>query len=357
MSRLAEALRRRIARDGPLTVADFMAAALGDPEHGYYLRRDPFGAGGDFVTAPEVSQMFGETIGVWAAHMWTLLGRPDPVLLVEPGPGRGTLMADALRAVRAALPAFAAAARVHLVETSPALRARQRATLAGEDIVWHDTLAAIPPGPTVLIANEFFDALPIRQYEKTPQGWRERLVGADGAGAFVWQHGAEDAEAAIPARLRASAPGTIVERAPARAEAAAAIAARLAAAPGCALIVDYGHEGPAAGDTVQAVRGHAYADPLDAPGEADLTAHVDFAALAEAARAAGAAAYGPLSQAAFLGALGIGARAEALAAARPDRAGEIELQLARLVAPEQMGALFRVLALTSPGAPAPPPFA
>lgn len=355
---LAARLRRRIARHGPLTVAGYMDIALADPAHGYYRTRDPLGTAGDFVTAPEVSQMFGEIIGLWAAHMWTVLGRPAPVALIEPGPGRGTLMADMLRAAGAAMPDFVAAAHVHLVETSPALRARQRAALAASSrpVRWHDELADVPAGPSILIANEFFDALPVRQFRQTAAGWRERLVGTDGTGAFVWLTGETDATDMVPAPLRDAAAGTVVELSPARAAAAAALAARLVAAPGCALIVDYGYAGPAAGDTFQAVRGHAYADPLADPGSADLTAHVDFAALAAAAHAAGARAHGPLPQARFLGELGIGARAERLKAARPDRAAAIELDLARLVAPEQMGALFKALALTSPGLAPPPPF-
>lgn len=352
-------LQARIAADGPIPLDAYMAACLTDPAHGYYLSADPFGRGGDFVTAPEVSQLFGEIVGAWCAHMWEAIGRPAPVPLIELGPGRGTLMADMLRAARA-LPAFAEAIEVHLVEASPKLRAVQAASLAplGAAPLWHDDLDAIPPGPCLVVANEFFDALPIRQHVRRAGTWRERAVGLDDAGTLCWTEIApRQTTAELDAAFPDVAEGTIVETSPARTEMARQIARRLAQAPGVALIIDYGYAGPIAGDSFQAVRRHAYADPLKAPGEADLTAHVDFAALAESARKAGAAAFGPLPQGMFLEQLGIALRADRLAAARPDKRAELEAGLSRLVSPDQMGSLFKCLALASLGLPAPPPFA
>lgn len=356
---LLEEIRRRIETGGPISVADYMELALGDPAHGYYATRDPFGVKGDFITAPEVSQMFGEIVGLWAAETWHALGRPSPFALVELGPGRGTLMADMLRASRV-VPGFADAARVHLIENSPTLRDRQRANLqeTAVPVSWHESLASVPAGPMIAIANELFDALPVHQFVRAQCGWRERAIALDPAGRLVWQTAETEAETETdPAVLRDAAEGAIVEVSPRRAALAKEIGARLVQAGGAALIIDYGYSGPAAGDTLQAVRGHAYANPLSDPGEADLTAHVDFAALCEAARAAGARCYGPITQAEFLTALGIAVRAEKLKAARPDQAVEIDAALARLTGPEQMGVLFKAATFTGPDGPPPPPFA
>jgi NADH dehydrogenase [ubiquinone] 1 alpha subcomplex assembly factor 7 len=354
---LAELLARRIAADGPLTIAAYMAEALGHPAHGYYITRDPLGATGDFTTAPEISQMFGEMIGAWCAERWQAMGRPDPVLLVELGPGRGTLMADALRVLER-VPGLATALRLHLVETSPALRARQRAALGARPAHWHDRLDSVPDGPLLLVANEFFDALPIRQLVRTEAGWAERCVGLapDGRGlAFV--HDGATAPLLVPPALRDAPAGSVVELCPAGAAVAAAIGARLAAAGGAALIIDYGYAGPACGDTLQAVRAHRHADILAEPGLADLTAHVDFAALARAAEGAGCRGHGPVGQGDFLKALGIGLRAEQLRRlATPAQARDIEAALARLTGDDQMGRLFKVLALTDAGASVPAGF-
>jgi NADH dehydrogenase [ubiquinone] 1 alpha subcomplex assembly factor 7 len=322
-SPLALKLAQRITEQGPIGIADYMAAALTDPEHGYYMGRDPLGAAGDFITAPEVSQMFGELIGLWCAETWARLGAPAPVALVELGPGRGTLMADALRAARQ-VPAFAHALRVHLVEVSPSLRARQEETLADVKPSWHESLAGVPDLPVLLIANEFFDALPVRQLVKQAGGWGERLVGPD-----------TDREAlAFPA-------GQAVAR---------DIGRRLAARGGAALIVDYGHEDSDLGETLQAVRRHAPHDVLSEPGTADLTCHVDFAALARAAQEAGAAAHGPVAQGTFLERLGIAARASRLMeTATPPQREDIRSARLRLTAPDRMGTLFKVLALTPAG--------
>ncbi len=357
---LAGLLRARVADSGPVTLAEFMAEALGHPRHGYYMTRDPLGAAGDFTTAPEVSQMFGELIGLWCAQVWRGMGEPDPVQLVELGPGRGTLMSDMLRAAAMAS-GFGEAARVSLVETSPVLRARQREALAGHDIAWWDSVDEAPVGPALFVANEFFDALPVHQFERTRHGWRERMVGLAGDGeTFRLVPAAHETTAveSIPPSVRKTARvGEISETRPAAAAIAGAIGERLARFGGAALIVDYGHAASAAGDTLQAVRGHARHDPLADPGEADLTAHVDFEVLAQAAVAAGAVAHGPLGQGVFLTSLGIEVRAGRLKhGATGAQARDIDAARHRLIAGEEMGALFKVLALTGPGQPAPPGF-
>jgi NADH dehydrogenase [ubiquinone] 1 alpha subcomplex assembly factor 7 len=371
MTALGDRLAARIARLGPITVADYMAEVLTDPEAGYYMTGDPFGARGDFVTAPEVSQMFGELIGLWCADTWARMGAPDPMLLVELGPGRGTLMADALRALAVA-PGCRAALRPQLVEISPALRARQRETLAaagvgasgGIEASWHQRLDRVPEGPLLVIANEFFDALPIRQFERRPEGWCERLVGLGRGGkglAFaLGSPGAPPdalAQVPIPAELRAAPAGAVIEVSAPSIATAGEIGRRLAAHGGAALIVDYGHAAPRTGATLQAVRRHAAQAVLVEPGSADLTAHVDFAALARAATEAGARAHGPVGQGELLEALGIGARAEALRrGATPAQAAAVDAARHRLTDGAEMGALFKALALSHPGLGAPAGF-
>ena len=347
MTPLEALIRRRIAADGPMPVAEYMALCLGHPEHGYYLTRDPLGRAGDFVTAPEVSQMFGELIGLWLAQVWLDLGAPPRAVLAELGPGRGTLMADALRAA-ARVPGFAGAAQLWLVETSPALRARQSARLPAARHA--DRLEQVPDdAPLLLVANEFFDALPIRQWVRTGGRWRERMVGLEGDRlAFGLGPVLPGGEPAPEGALR--------EACPAGEAVAAEIGRRLAARGGAALILDYGAQAQEGRDTLQAVRAHRYADPLEAPGEADLTAHVDFGALARAAEAAGAVPAPLATQGAFLEALAITARAQALARAAPGRAAEIAAAHRRLTHPEAMGTLFKVLALTGPRQPPPPGF-
>lgn len=348
MTPLGEELRTLIASDGPLPVDRYMALALGHPRHGYYMSRDPFGAAGDFVTAPEISQVFGELIGVWAAEAWNALGRPAVVRLIELGPGRGTLMADLLRATRA-LPAFHAAIAVHLVEMSPALASRQRQVLAGvaRPITWHRDLADVPEGPAILIANEFLDALPVRQFVITERGWRERVIGmADGALAFGL---APDPvpPAVIPEGLRAAAPGAVCEVRPACASLAAQLAARTA--PLAGLFIDYGHASSAHGETLQAVKAHRFVDPLAGPGEADITAHVDFEAFAKALAGAGLHPGPVASQRDMLFALGLASRSEALARANPARFDTIRAGIERLIdpAPTGMGHLFKMLPVAS----------
>jgi SAM-dependent MidA family methyltransferase len=349
MTPLGRLIAEEIAATGPMRLDRFMALCLGHPDHGYYMTAEPFGEAGDFTTAPEISQMTGELIGLWAAQLWQEIGRPAPLRLVELGPGRGTLMADALRAARL-VPGFRDAAEVWLVETSPRLRALQRAAVPAARHA--NTLDAVPPGPMLLIANEFFDALPIRQFHCHGGHWRERQVGLDGD-RLVW--GLGPAAGDLPDEAPEDA---VLERCPAGEAVAAQIGTRLKAAGGAALILDYGAEPPAhgGGDTLQALRKHAPADPLAAPGQADLTAHVDFTALGAALRAGGAAVAPLLTQGDFLGRLGIAARAEALARAHPDRAADVAAQRHRLTAPDQMGTLFKALAATGPGQPAPPAF-
>jgi NADH dehydrogenase [ubiquinone] 1 alpha subcomplex assembly factor 7 len=361
-SALGRLLARRIALTGPMSIADFMTEALGHPRLGYYRRALPVGAAGDFTTAPEVSQMFGELLGAWLAERWQAMDGPDLVRLIELGPGRGTLLADALRATRA-VTGFHAALKLHLVEVNEPLRALQRAALAAFDPSWHASLAEVPAGPTLLVANEFFDALPIRQFEKAAWGWAERMValaptgdpnadpGGDAAGAslaFTVTPGPSPFAHLLPDAIRLSdaAPGTVAEVSPSAAALARELGARLVSQGGWALIVDYGRDLPAAGATLQAVRGHRGTDPLERPGETDLSAWVDFASLAAAAHAAGARAFGPVSQRDFLQRLGIGERATALKRhASAAEAAAIDAALARLIGPDQMGSLFRVLAV------------
>jgi len=343
---LAEHLLSLVRAQGPISVARFMAEALGHPRHGYYITRDPFGVAGDFVTAPEISQMFGELIGLWLVTVWQQMGAPSPLHLVELGPGRGTLMADALRAARL-VPAFRAAIRLHLVETSPALRAAQAQALADAAPAWHDHVAGVPAGPMLLVANEFFDALPVRQYERTADGWRERLVDSDGEG-FRFVLSPLRFDGASSPLLDAAPPGAVWETSPSGLALAEEIAARIAGQGGAALLVDYGYVDGSPRATLQALRDHKAHPVLDDPGSADLTALVDFAALAAAARAAGAAVQGPVAQGAFLQALGIDTRAARLSAAAPEEAATIEAARARLTHPDQMGSLFQAMTIAHP---------
>ncbi|CCQ72279.1 class I SAM-dependent methyltransferase [Magnetospira sp. QH-2] len=355
MSEIAAILNERIAEDGPLSVADFMGIALTHHQGGYYMTRDPFGEGGDFVTAPEISQMFGELVGLWCAVAWQSMGMPEQVNLVELGPGRGTLMADALRAARA-VPPYRDALRPHLVEISPTLTARQRETLGALDLphapTWSETIEGIPDGPVIIIANEFFDALPIRQYERTEDGWFERLVDADPAGGFCFTLSRKETE-----RLGPAPEGAIRESCPEALRVAKVIGSRLAKDGGAALFIDYGHAESADGETLQAVRSQEYTEVLADPGNADLTAHVDFEALADAAELGGGRCFGPIAQGHFLMALGIEMRAQALLdSADETQRQEIMAAHHRLVHPDEMGLLFKALAVTAPGMPAPPGF-
>ncbi|SEN03629.1 SAM-dependent methyltransferase, MidA family [Loktanella fryxellensis] len=345
---LRDQLAARIVADGPLTLADYMAACLLDPVHGYYATRDPFGAAGDFITAPEISQMFGEVIGLCLAQVWLYQGAPDPVVLAEVGPGRGTLMADILRATRG-VPGFHAAIRVHLVEASPVLRGVQATRVP--QAVWLDEVVQLPQMPLLLIANEFFDALPIRAFQRSGDGWRERVVGLKGDALTL---GLTDAapHAMLTHRLADTAEGDIVEVCPALPAIAGTIGARIAAHGGAALVIDYG-DWTSLGDTFQAVRGHGVVDPLADPGAADLTAHVDFATLAAAIAPARHTRLVP--QGVFLERLGITARAQALAAGLTGDALAAHVAAhRRLTHPTQMGDHFKVIGVYPDGAPPPP---
>jgi NADH dehydrogenase [ubiquinone] 1 alpha subcomplex assembly factor 7 len=350
LNTLAARLAERIARGGPITVADYMAAALSDPDHGYYRTADPLGAGGDFTTAPEISQLFGELVGAWLIDCWEQAGRPGRVNLVELGPGRGTLMADIMRVGRHA-PDWLKAVQIHLVEINPRLRQAQAEILSAHAPQWHAALSAVPDGPIMLVANEFLDALPIRQLVFWNGAWRERLVGwsAEAGFRFVVSSGPSALSLLLPADLPA-AQGDIYELSPAVIGVGTEIAQRIARDGGAALIVDYGRTASAAVETLQAVRAHRMVRVLDDPGVADLSAHVDFALLARVACETGAIAAGPATQGEFLEALGIGLRAERIKrGVTTDAAATLDQAVARLTDPKAMGHLFKVLAIVSPG--------
>ena len=346
---LRDRLVALIAENGPISVAQYMTACLHDPQFGYYATRPALGPDGDFVTAPLISQMFGELIGVWAAAAWQMLGRPARFRLTEMGPGDGTLMSDVLRAAAVA-PGFMAAAEVWLVETSAPLRALQRQRLAGP-VNWAASLAEVPAGaPLVLVANELLDCLPARQFVRTAVGWAEQVVGLDARGELAFGLAASPAGNLLP-----DAPaGAVYEQSAAQAALGAELGRRITADGGAALLIDYGRAEPGLGDTLQALRRHQKVDPLACPGEADLTVHADFPAVQAAAAAEGAGT-ALLTQAEFLARMGIGARAEALLRARPDRSAALGRQLTRLVGAEEMGELFKVCCIHAPGW-APPAF-
>lgn len=350
---LAKILAERIRTTGPIPVSEFMAEALGHPGHGYYMGRDPFGMAGDFTTAPEISQMFGELIGLWCAVVWQSMGSPARVVLAEIGPGRGTLMADLLRAA-SALPPFAQALDVHLIETSPALENRQRQSLGDRQVAWHQRFEDLPDGPLLLVANELFDALPIRQLEREGGVWRERVVALDSHGALVFAAGPVVADPPLAPAVLDAPDGALAELCPQGRELARAMARRVATQGGAALIIDYGYEKSAAGDSLQALKGHKHHPVLSQPGHADITAHVDFQALAEAA-AGIAVAHGPVSQGRFLARLGLEERARMLmASATPEQAAHLAGGARRLIDPGEMGTLFKVMALANPLLPVPP---
>jgi SAM-dependent MidA family methyltransferase len=346
-------IRRRIALAGPMPVGQYMALCLGHPQHGYYMTRDPLGQRGDFITAPEISQMFGELIGLWAAAVWQQMGAPSKVRLVELGPGRGTMMRDALRAAQI-MSEFYSSIAVHLIEASPVLAQRQRETLSGlgVPVIWHRSLDELPHGPQIIVANEFFDALPVYQSVRVGGGWHERVIKIDKNGNLSFGTANEQVpqfERLLPPGLRNAPDGACYEWRPV--QAGLELGRRIARDGGAALIIDYGHSESGLGDTLQAVGGHAYADPLTSPGDVDLTAHVDFEVLADTVEIMGAIAHGPLSQREFLLRLGIAARAATLkAAATAEAATGIDAALARLVGSErgQMGELFKVIAFAEP---------
>jgi len=350
------ALKRRIVdligALGPIPVSEYMALCLSDPRDGYYMTRDPFGRDGDFTTAPEISQMFGELIGAWIAATWDLLGRPASPVIAEIGPGRGTLMKDMVRTLAQAAPALRETAQFFLVETSPKLRFVQGATLEGLGgrFDWVNDVDELPQQPLLIVGNELFDAIPIRQYVKTRQGWRERMVDIDADDNLVFAVGAGSLDPALlPPDAVSAGHGAIVEIAPARAALMQTVAERIARNDGAGLFIDYGYETPALGDTLQALLKHRYDNPLAHPGEADLTTHVDFAALAEAARHAGLHTQFSTQQDFLLG-LGLLQRAGRLGRDRDAAFREsITAQVERLAGPDAMGTLFKVLVIGPAG--------
>jgi SAM-dependent MidA family methyltransferase len=358
-------LRQQIAQQGPMPLESVMGQAV----QAYYAQGTAFGRDGDFITAPEISQTFGEILGLWAAVVWQGMGMPGEVILAEVGPGRGTLMADVLRAA-AAVPPFAQAIRVHLVETSPSLRAAQKKALApsGAAVCWHDHCDSLPDGPLILLGNEFIDALPIEQWERGPEGWHLRCVDWDDSvqgfcfvrGPSADQLGRDLAPFGAPfdpASAEALPAGTIAELCPQGLAFAEQMGRRLVAQGGAALLIDYGPAESAPGDSLQALKGHKYFPPLEELGSVDLTAHVDFARLCQAARGVGASARGPVTQGRFLSGLGIEARAKLLMRkATPAQALELNRGVHRLINSSEMGTLFKVIALTDPICPPPPGF-
>lgn len=347
MSGLKQKLIDHIKDNGPMTVAEFMGACLYDPKHGYYATRPAIGGeSADFLTAPEASQMFGELIGLWCAHEWDVLGKPA-FNWIELGPGRGVLMQDAQRATQR-IDGMHENSNIVLIEMSAPLRDEQAERVP--DAEWAQRLEDAPPGPSLIIANEFLDCLPIRQFVKGEDGWHEKLVGLNEA-----EHLAFGLSQAIPGESEDEI-GAVREIAPALESLIYEIERRLHDAPGRALLIDYGYVQPEGADTLQALQNHKHVDPLAAPGEADLTAHVDFARVAHLAREAGLQVHGPVTQSGFLRALGIDMRAEALAGANPHHAERLHRELTRLTGPDQMGALFKVICLSSPGLSAPAGF-
>jgi NADH dehydrogenase [ubiquinone] 1 alpha subcomplex assembly factor 7 len=351
-SPLENEIRRLIGIAGPMPVATYMRLCLTHPQYGYYINRDPFGTGGDFVTAPEISQMFGELIGVWLASVWEQLGSPENMRLIELGPGRGTMLLDALRAAKT-VQGFQRAIVLHLVEISPALQKVQERRLAplGLPIHWHAALEDVPAGPCLIVANEFIDALPVHQAVKQADGWHERVIEIAADGAFVIGTARDPLphfEATLPRGLRLSPAGSIYEW---RADGFAMEIGRRVREGGAALIVDYGHAWYGLGETLQAVSGHTYSDPLRSPGQVDLTAHVDFEALAQRAESMGARVHGPIAQRDWLRRLGVDQRATALKAHAPyGKTVEIDQALSRLTAggAKGMGELCKAFAITDP---------
>lgn len=343
---LLEQLKAQIRLHGPISTAQYMTACLHDPEEGYYATRPRLGADGDFITAPLVSQMFGELIGLWCAETFSRLGRPASVVWAEVGPGDGTLISDALRAARRA-PAFLAAAELWLIEPSAPLRSRQAERLWDSPLApcWGEGLEDLPlDRPLILIANEVLDCLPARQFVRTGQGWAERLVGLDEDGGLAFGLARRPLRQALPQ----AEPGAVVEISSAQESFGAELGRRVTVQGGAALLIDYGRAEPGFGDTLQALSGHQKVSPLQNPGEVDLTVHADFPAVLAAARRQGAKA-ALLTQRELLLRLGVVQRAEALAKARPDKAEVIDRQLGRLIGPGEMGELFKAACLCAPG--------
>jgi SAM-dependent MidA family methyltransferase len=352
-SPLQSEIKKLIKSSGPMPVWRYMELCLMHPQHGYYVSRDPLGREGDFTTSPEVSQMFGELLGLWAASVWRSMNSPAQLRLVELGPGRGTMMADALRALRVMPPLYQTLS-VHLVEINPVLREKQKSTLSGvRSISWHDRIEEVPEGPSIIFANEYFDVLPIHQVVRQTSGWHERVVDLDATGKLVFGAAAEPTprfEVLLPPLLRAAPVGAVFEWRPD--SEIMKIASRVRDQHGAALIIDYGHVRSDAGDTFQAIARHSFTDPLKAPGQADVTAHVDFEALSRAVEDLGARAHGPVTQGDFLKRLGIEQRAATLMAKTPSHevSAEIDGALKRLTGTGRgaMGSMFKVLGVSEP---------
>lgn len=358
MTPLERLVRERIGRSGPFGVEPLMNLALHHPEHGYYVTRDPLGASGDFVTSPEISQIFGELIGAWIAVTWEQAGRPSPVALVEAGPGRGTLMSDACRAIGGGSDMLEHA-EIHLVESSPLLRGVQRRTLSRLSPRWHDRIADLPEDPMILVGNEYLDCHPPLQLVRVSGGWAERRVAVEGDRlALVPGEVRPTFADLVPDELREAPPGTVFEVHRTLEADMTELGARLGRRPGAVLFVDYGHDRPAAGDTLQAVHGHRHVDPLTGLGECDITVHVDFSAVARGLRTGRTEVHGPVPQRRFLRELGIDVRADRLARAAGSREEEEAVRAAadRLIDPAGMGTLFKVVAATAAGMPVPPGF-
>lgn len=353
ISPLLNEIKRLIKSSGPMPVWRYMELCLMHPQHGYYVSRDPLGREGDFITAPEVSQMFGELLGLWAASVWRAIGQPPLLRLIELGPGHGTMMADALRALRI-LPPLYQSLTIHMVEVNPVLREKQRETLSGtRNITWHDSIDDVLDGPAVIFANEYFDVLPIHQVVKRETGWHERTVELDKNGKLVFAHAPDPMprfDVLLPPLVRAAPEGAVFEWRPD--SEIMKIARRVREQDGAALIIDYGHLRSDAGDTFQAIARHSFTDPLTNPGQADVTAHVDFQALGRAAEDIGARVHGPVTQGDFLRRLGIEARAATLTAkAAPEATAEVESALKRLTDTGRggMGSMFKVIGVSQPG--------
>lgn len=349
---LEKKIRDIIIQTGPVSVADYFAVCLADPEYGYYITKDPFGVAGDFTTAPEISQLFGEMIGIYLVQSWQTQAPDGPIRIIEIGPGRGTLIADALRVMEKIAPTLIEQATIHMVETSPKLSEIQKETLAKYDdkVSWHTSFEDVPSGFFLLVANELFDAIPLRQFVKTDLGFRERTITVNASDELVFSVGVAGIDTdLLPSSHKDQPTGTIFEIAPARVNVMTTIATRLAEEGGSALIIDYGYLATGFGDTLQAIHKHEFDPPLANPGKADLTSHVDFEMLLRTAHAAGAHIHGVMHQGDFLVGLGLLQRAGMLGQDKGhETQQDIRSAVERLVGdgPGNMGELFKVLAIS-----------
>lgn len=347
MNTLKQELEHLIQTEGPLSVARYMSLCLSHPKYGFYMTHDPLGLDGDFITAPEISQIFGELIGLWLLNVWDQMGRPAPFHLIELGPGRGTLLKDVLRAAQL-MPDFVKSAHIHLVDTSPILKAKQQANLdMHSHIYWHENLNTVPEGPSLVIANEFFDALPVHQFSRFHNAWHERLIGLDEERNLQFGLAAQP----HPSLKIEAQEESVLESPDIMYDIVDQLVARFIQHPSAALIIDYGSLFSGFGDTLQAVKKHQYADPFEEPGNADLTVHVDFAKLAHYLQRSGLPVSGPVTQGDFLKSLGIETRLQKLQQYQtPDKASNLQAAVQRLIGSgaEEMGQLFKVIAFSSP---------